>query len=141
VPDKDNGNVDVTVTGFTGDASAEIAAANQLNKPAPDGSKYTLVTLSITYHAGAKKQSANAFGLVSLSAFGPAAVEIKANCAPSYPVIPDKLESTTELLDGGTLAGNVCFGVTAADAVGPLLLRISESLCATNCDQAWIRLQ
>jgi hypothetical protein len=137
--DADNGDLTVAVTAFLPDATAEIAAANQFNKPAAPGKRYVIATVTASYKGGAKKQTTTLMAAVGWSMFGASAVEAKSyECSA---VVPGKIDDTAELLDGGSVTGNICFQLAEADAAGPLLLRASESLCFSNCDAAWVKVQ
>lgn len=136
----EDGAVEVVVTSFTADALAPIQAENQFNDPPPPGQQYALVGLTATYRAGPSQ--ATMPGLLSalrVSVFGQSAVEL--NTYSCSAVIPDRLDSFSELLDGGTLSGNECVLLPIADAAGPVLLRAEESICFTDCDEIWVRLQ
>lgn len=138
--DPAEGDVEVTINAFVADADAAMAGANMFNQPPAAGSRYTLVNATFTYRAGTEKTSAKGITFaVAMSAFGTSAVEI-----PSYSCVavpPDAINSLAEVLDGGTVAGNTCFLMPVADATGPLLLRVEESLCFQDCDEFWIKLQ
>jgi len=138
--DAEDGNIDVRVNSFVPDGAAAIQAENQFNSPPPAGMQYTLVNVTMTYHAGAKQQSVPGIGLaVSLSAFGASAVELDSYSCMA--VLPDDLDAFAELLDGGSVTGNVCVLAPVGDAAGPLLLRVEEALCFSECDEVWVALQ
>jgi len=137
--DTDNGDIDLTVTSFVVNANDQIAAANQFNSAPTPGTQYSLVGISATYHAGKKKSTAQFGFSVGLSVFGQSAKEItNTSCSA---VVPTEIDSYADLLDGGTTAGNECFSLTSADAAGQVLLRTKESLCFSNCDEFWFKLQ
>lgn len=138
--DADNGNIDVLVQSFDPNAWPKIKAANEFNSPPPAGKRYTLVRLGVTYHAGKREKSLKGTSLaLGLSVFGKSGVEAKAyEC---YANTNDDLDGMRELLDGGHLEGNVCFLLTECDATGPVLFRVEESFCFSNCDVAWVKLQ
>lgn len=136
--DVNNGNIEIVVDGFVADASAQIAAANSFNKPAPEGQRYVMVHLTATYHAGVKKDKANLFG-VSFSMFGSMGVERKeSDCGA---VEPDGLDSFRDIVDGGKLTGNICYLLPVAEATGPLVFGADSALCFTNCSEAWFKVQ
>lgn len=139
IHDTDNGDIDITVTGYVADGWPTIQARNKFNPPPPAGKRYVLVGVTATYHAGKKKQTATLLAAVSWSMFGASAVEAKPSSCSL--IVPDQIAETSELLDGGTTAGNVCFGIAETDAAGPLLFRVSESFCLSNCDAAWFKVQ
>lgn len=77
---------------------------------------------------------------VNLSVFGQSAVEVTTtSCFATLG--PAEIDSMAELLDGGTVAGKECSQMSASDLAGPVLLRVSKSLCFSNCDEFWIKLQ
>jgi hypothetical protein len=137
--DRDNGAFDVTITSFVADGNDAVFAENQYNQPPKPGFRYSLVGVAATYHAGQTKTTGQFGTEVTLSVFGQSAKEIASYNCPI--LIPDNLDSFADLLDGWTTAGNLCFLVSDADAAGPLLLRVSEALCFSNCDEGWVQLQ
>ncbi len=138
--DADKGDLTITVTAWLPDANEAIAATNQFNEVAPAGKRYALLGLSVTYRAGTEETSVDGIVFaVGWSLFGSSAVEM--NSFDCSAVVPDRLNEMSEILDGGTVAGNVCFLLSDSDAAGPIRLRAEESWCFTNCDEVWIELQ
>ncbi len=136
--DTDNGDMDILVDSFVPDATKQIAAANQFNDAAPAGKRFVMVHLSGTFHAGKKKDKAT-LGAAGFSVFGSTAVERTAfDCSA---VLPEPIDSNRDMLDGATIAGNMCFLLPTTEASGPLTLRVTESFCFSNCDELWFRLQ
>ncbi len=136
--DADNGDLDIVVDGYITDATVLIEKANQFNSPAPPGQRYVLVKVTATYHAGKAKDRMDSFA-ADLTLYGSMGVERKSyDCSV---VTPDAFDTLRALVDGGKLSGNVCFLLPTADAVGPLVLRAAESICFSNCDEAWFKIQ
>jgi hypothetical protein len=99
------------------------------------------VDVSVTYHAPASGASPTQSPLfnVDISMFGSAGQERRNyECGV---VVPNSLDTFAELIDGGTAMGSLCFLIDEAEAAGPLLVRVEESLCFANCDQAWTKVQ
>ncbi len=136
--DADNGDLDIVVDSYLADATKAIAKANQFNDPAAAGQRYVLVHVTATYHAGKVKDRMELFA-ADLTIYGSTGVERKSyDCSA---VAPEAFDTLRALIDGGKLGGNLCFLLPTADAVGPLVLRAAESICFSNCDEAWFKLQ
>ena len=135
----DNGDIDVLLDRYVSDATAQMSAANQFNDRAPAGQRYVLVHLMATYHAGTKADNTTLFFAVAFSVFGSSGVERKRSDCSAVP--PEGFDDFREVVDGGTLSGNLCFLLPSVDATGPLALRAAESICFSNCDQVWFKLQ
>jgi hypothetical protein len=138
--DRDNGDLDVTVNSFTLDGTQAVLTANQFNKAPAAGTRFSLANLTFTYHAGVKKQTTNVLFAAGMSLFGQSATEVStSSCSAVVKAAP--LDEMGDLLDGGKQTGNVCFLVTDADAAAPIVLRVKEEFCVSNCDIVWMKLQ
>ena len=131
------GIFDLVVDGFIPDATALVDAANSFNDPAAAGQRFALVHVRATFHATPKKDRDSLS--VSWSAFGSAGVERKTSDCSA--VIPDPLDQYRDLVDGGTIAGNVCLLITVAEAGGAIVIGGRPSPCFVRCSEAWWKLQ
>lgn len=110
---------EVTINGITLGADDAIAAENQFNEPAPDGSSYALVDVTMTYLGddsdiplvGTDVSYVTGSG-ETLSAYEHSAVT------------PDAFESTRELYNGGTEQGNISIAIPDGDENGTLRVRL-----------------
>ena len=55
--------------------------------------------------------------------------------------IPQELNQFAEVGDGAVVSGNLCFVLSDTEATGPIVGRVEEAFCFTNCDAAWFRLR
>jgi hypothetical protein len=106
------------------DAAAAITAANQFNEPPPDGSTFTMVTVALGYFGLTDPTSGY---MTTISAVGAANVELTSGCG----VLPQELDSFSDLFSGGVLIGNICFVTTPADAAN-LQLYASGDIFGSN---------
>jgi hypothetical protein len=136
--DVDEGTLDVLVDGFIPDATAQMEAASPANAPAPSGQTFVFVHMSVTYHSGRKRDSTT-LASAAFSLFGVAGVERKASDCGE--IVPDELDTSREVVDGGQLSGNLCFLLPPPDLAGSLSLRASQYLCFRECAEAWFRLR
>lgn len=103
----------VKVTGKANfDAWKKVKAENQFNDPAPKGWKMVLVPLAITNRGEEPMILLGEMGYVVGNATG---IERTDFDDPTCGVIPNELDAFTTLRPGGTLKGNMCFVVEAAD--------------------------
>jgi hypothetical protein len=137
--DRDNGNVELVVNAVDLDPYARLKQANDFNEPAPTGLQYVMVNVTATYRAGVEKQvlEDGLLFAVSMSVFGSAGVEHSSY--ESFVVAPEPLDQSADVLDGGSLTGNIVFLVE--DGSPEILLRAEESWCFSNCDEAWFKLR
>ena len=101
------------VTAYNPNATAEILAANQFNKPPADGMQYALVGVELAYTDAGTKDKEAPF-LVSLKAVGRSNASY--SWSDNFVVPPDQFDTTKDVFKGGSAKGNVAFTVTAADA-------------------------
>lgn len=100
----------ITVRGFEPDATAAILAASEFNEPPPDGSVYGLLDYELSYDGSDEPASAFA---VEVDLVGDSNVAADASCNVSE--VPDELDKFTDVFAGGSIGGNVCYVVDAAD--------------------------
>ena len=100
----------LVVNGSNPDGTAEVMAENQFNDPPPDGHVFFLIEVVLT-NEGPEKQDSAFF--VDIGAVGDGNVEYDAfGCG----VIPNELDTFTELFPGGSISGDVCFVVPESEA-------------------------
>jgi hypothetical protein len=103
---------DVVVNGYTPDAGAAVTAANEFNDPAPAGSQYVLVNLTVTYR-GPEEKATPAFDVSHKAVSGSGTSYDGTDCSA---VVPDPAALFDDLFAGSSVSGNVCLIVTDADA-------------------------
>jgi hypothetical protein len=137
--DTAEGNFDVTVERVVPDATAVIAAHDPANGTAPPGSRFALVTLGATYHAGLEKQTGSVFAHLDATLLGASGQPVEdSGCGVE---VPQALDQFADLGDGGSISGNLCFVLPDTEANGALALRVEEAFCFASCDAAWFRLR
>lgn len=135
--DLERGDLEIVVIGVDRDPWARLKATNEFNTPAPANLRYVMATVAVIYHAGSKdKVFDGVSGALALSAFGSAGREHR---DAEYPVVaPQPLDRSADLLDGGSIYGNVVFAVEA-DSV-KVSLRVQRTSCSSACGEVWISL-
>ncbi len=114
---------EITVLGTTPDAWAEIQAENQFNDPPESGHQYYMVRMRAKYLG----PDSNSLGFnVSSNAVGDRGVAYD-TFDPGCGVIPDELDSFTELFTGGQIEGNECWQIASQD-VDSLLMFVDFGL-------------
>ncbi len=104
---------------------------------APIGLRYVMVTITVTYRASSKQTTFDGIsGALVSSAFGSAAREHR---DAEYPVVvPAPLDRSADLLDGGTITGNLVFAVEADSP--SVALRVQATACSAACSEVWFAL-
>lgn len=135
--DAERGDLEIVVIGVDRDPWARLKATNEFNTPAPANLRYVMATVAVIYHSGSKdKVFDGVSGALALSAFGSAGREHR---DAEYPVVaPQPLDRSADLLDGGSVYGNVVFAVEA-DSV-QVSLRVQRTSCSSTCGEVWISL-
>lgn len=105
----------VTVLGTVPDGTEEVLAENPFNEPPEDGSQFFLIRVSATFTGSG---SASILGGLGFQAVGKS--DVAYNSGDGCGVLPDALPST-EVFEGGTIKGNICFAVTEGDVESLLL--------------------
>lgn len=108
----------VTINSFTSNADEEVAAANQFNDPAPEGSTYALINADATYHGGESEMVMIGVSVDYVTASGETI-----DSADSMATAPDALDISAELFEGGTESGNIVLAVPE-DAEGLIRVRL-----------------
>lgn len=111
------GQWEVIVLSATPDATAMVMAENPYNDPPDAGNQFFFARIAATY-LGEGSQSP--FGGLTFSAVGDLSVgyDFDSYCG----VIPDEFPDFTEVFSGGTVVGNLCWGVAAEDAESLLVI-------------------
>ena len=102
---------EITVVGTTPDAWMEIQAENQFNDPPESGHQFYMVRVSVKYLG---PDSNSLISDVSFNAVGGRGVAYD-TFDPGCGVIPDELDSFTELFTGGQIEGNECWQIASQD--------------------------
>ena len=127
-------NWEITVMGATPDAWARIQAENQFNDPPESGHQYYMVRVRAKYLG---PDSNNLISDASFSAVGDRGVAYD-TFDPGCGVIPDELDSFTELFTGGQIEGNECWQIASQD-VDSLLMFVDFGI--VNRVRVWFSLQ
>ncbi|MFL5818401.1 MAG: hypothetical protein ACJ76L_12480 [Conexibacter sp.] len=117
------GDWQVRVVSVTPDATAAVLAENMFNEPPAPGWQFYVARVRATY-LGA--DSAAYDGGYRLRAVGDSNVGYR-SFIDSCGVAPDEL-SDAEVFGGGTIEGNVCWSVRAADAASLVMYDVGEGL-------------
>lgn len=125
----------IVVNSITPLANDIVAAENQFNSPPATGTQFFIANLSATYTGS--DESASLLIDLSYSALGPSNVEYQ-DFSASCGVIPAELDVFTEVFQGGTITGNVCWAISTAD-VAELTMFVEESFTLDQ-DRVWLSL-
>ncbi len=117
-----DGDWTVAVNSVSLDASEAVAAANEFNDPAPDGSVYLMVNLTATYN-GDDPQGGHPFVTVEYVTAGGNTI----NSYDTFVVAPDEFQNLDTLYNGASLSGNVVLTVPA-DGADQGVLAISPDM-------------
>jgi hypothetical protein len=115
------GTWEITITGFNPDATAVVLAENQYNDPPAAGRVFVTVGVSAKYVG---QDSDSLFAGVDFRGVGNSAVSYSFEdwCG----VIPDDLDTFSEVFPGGKISGDLCWSVDERD-VESLLIYMFES--------------
>jgi hypothetical protein len=132
------GDLELVVIGVDADPWPELVAANSFNTPAPANLRYVMATVAIVFHAAAEGQTFDGIsGSLVFSAFGSAAREHRDT---EHPVVaPLALDRAADLLDGGSVYGNLVFAIEADSRTAAM--RVQRTPCSATCDERWFRLR
>ena len=100
----------ITVRGVELDATASLVAADEFTDAAPAGKVFTLVDYELAYDGTDEPQSGFSVDVVVV---GDSNVSGSDDCAVSG--IPDEIDRFADVFAGGSISGNDCFTVDAAD--------------------------
>jgi hypothetical protein len=106
------GDWSIVVNGSTPNATQQVLARNQFNKPPAAGEQFFVVSISATYSGS--DEPAQFFSDVTLKAVGASSVayDSQSDCG----IVPDEFDEFKDTFKGGTLTGNVCWSVKSTDA-------------------------
>jgi len=124
----------ITVLGADPNGTEEVLAENQFNEPPDGGRRFFLIRVSATF---AGPGSASIFGGLGFRAVGRSAVAYDSGMGCG--VLPDALPST-EVFEGGTIEGNICFAVSDED-IGSLVLFTDSYLTFDDEDRVYYSLR
>lgn len=102
---------EIEVTGAVSDQTDAVLAENQFNDAPPDGFRFAVAPIRVTYISG--PAPASLFDL-NFKALGPSAV-VLTTFDPSCGVVPNALDTLAEAFPGGTLEGNICWVAKPSD--------------------------
>ena len=108
---------EITVTATNPDATDEILASDEFIDPPEDGEVFYTIEISATYVGDGENESRSVFESLNWGAVGDSAVaydEFNDTC--TFFGLPDELDSSAEVFEGGTVSGNICFSVSEDDA-------------------------
>ncbi|MFT0848009.1 DUF4352 domain-containing protein [Actinomycetaceae bacterium L2_0104] len=116
-----DGDWQLTVNGVNLDADELVSAENMFNEPAPEGQKYILVNITLTYNGD------NPEGEIPMDTIEYVTAEGNTiNSFDTLAVAPEAFDSLTTLYQGASTTGNVVFAVPADSAdFGTLAIRVS----------------
>lgn len=136
--DPAKGDLEIVVIGVDADPWPELVAANSFNTPAPANLRFVMATVAVIFHAGTETRTFEGVsGSLVFSAFGSAAREHRDT---DHPVIaPLALDRAADLLDGGSVYGNLVFAIEADSTDASL--RVQRTACSTTCGELWFRLR
>jgi hypothetical protein len=112
-----SGGWQMRVLSTTPDATALVLAENMFNDPPGAGGQFFIARVEATYTGPG---SATFDASYRLRAVGPSGFVYRTFDTESCGVIPDEFPTNT-VFTGGTLSGNVCWSVSAADAAGLMI--------------------
>ena len=109
----------MSVVGPAVDQTDAVLAENQFNEPPPEGQRFMVAPMRITYVSGPELSDLFDF---SFKAIGSERV-VRTTFDPSCGVLPNGLDVLGELGPGGTLEGTVCW-VVPEDEIGTHVMAI-----------------
>lgn len=112
------GDWEVTINEVTFNADEQVAAENQFNDPAPEGYSYALINASTTYTGDDSESPMIGTGIAYVTENGETI-----SSTDSLAVVPDALDNSRELYNGGTETGNVGLAIPSDDA-GTIRVRL-----------------
>jgi hypothetical protein len=128
------GEWDVTVLSTTEDGTEAVLEENEFNDPPGEGHQFFIVEVSATYQG---TDSEALFTGLTVTTVGDSAVayDFEDTCG----VIPDELDTFSEVFPGGTEVGNLCWQVLTED-VDSLVL-IVDNAFSFDEDRAYLALR
>lgn len=124
------GDYDVTVVGFTPDATAQVLDANQFNDPPGPGEVYAMVRVRATYDGDDEGFAGMDLSVGYIGQDG--RIYVDHDCMA---VEPDQLMDQPQVVAGGTVEGNLCLRVPAA-VLGTGAIFV-EPLISFDDDKTW----
>ena len=106
---------EITVVGTQPNATHFVLQESLFKTPPGDGKQFYIATVRVKYLGSGSRTF-----IADLSAVGDSSVVFKTynptTYLPSCGLIPDSLESSTELFTSGTIEGSVCWNIPSSDA-------------------------
>lgn len=124
------GDYDVTVVGFTPDATAQVLDANQFNDPPGPGEVYAMVRVRATYDGDGEGFAGMDLSVGYIGDDG--RIYVDHDCMA---VEPDNLLDQPQVVAGGTVEGNLCLRLPAA-VLGTGAIFV-EPLMSFDDDKTW----
>jgi hypothetical protein len=112
------GDWEVAVLSATPDATDMVLAENEFNEPPGDGRQFYIVEISATYQGA---ESDFILSGLTITTVGDSAVAYK-DFEDTCGVIPDELDTFSEVFPGGTQTGNLCWQIRSEDANSLVLI-------------------
>lgn len=102
----------IEVTGSVPNANRAVADENRFNDPPQPGHQFFMARLRVTRTAPGADYFYGEGDIRAVGNSGVAYADFRERCG----VIPDELEDTRDLFQGGTIWGNVCWQIRSSDA-------------------------
>jgi hypothetical protein len=102
----------ISVQSATPDATAQVLAANPFNAPPAPGRQFFIVRVRATRVDAQQDDYSASFNVRAVGASNVGYTSFDDSCG----VIPDAFPDTTDVFEGGTVEGNVCFSILSTDA-------------------------
>lgn len=115
------------VTGPGRDITDEVGEENMFNDPAVEGNIFYGIPFELTLIEASKEPLASIFN-ISWDLFGPSSLKIFTGLSSTCGVVPNELDSMSEVFVDGSVSGLLCFSIPQADVdAGPMLSTSQDS--------------
>lgn len=125
----------IVVNSVAPDGTAAVMAANQFNDPPPADRQFFIASIAATYEGD--EEPSSFLDDISISALGPSSVAYQ-HFDETCGVIPEPLDTYTDVFIGGTIQGNVCWSVLTSDAAQ--LVMFVEPSFSFDAEPLWLSL-
>lgn len=116
-------------------ATQQVRATNQFNSPPAQGRQFYMVRVSTLYDG--KKDRGSLLLSKTFQVVG--ASNVAYDSSDDCGVLPDELDTTKDVYQGGTISGNLCWSVTTGD-VSSLVLRVDQAFSLEDTTE-WFALR
>lgn len=131
---------EITINSADPDATDEIVDSDSFIDPPEDGDVFFLINVTATYVGNGEDESQSIFSSITWGAVGDSAVGYQEfDDACTFFGLPDELDDSAEVFEGGTVSGNICFSVAEEDA-GSLVL-YAEDFFSFDGVREWFALR